>query len=469
MWRSTERGHPAARALGTVLVASFVLTVASFLASIAVLSAKARGIGVAAETVASSASPAIDHLSRMRTALRHAEVLLDDYTDRLAAGEPPRVYAQRDIETQLAALTADWNEYTTLPSYPGEPGLWPAVIPSLAAIQQSAAAVLARLGTGDGRGAAAILDAETKPAVDGLDQKLDAVVSYKVVQGATLARRIMVIRQSVRRLSMILGLLCATLGGIAAVAAVSVVRQYARLMELRVSELEHFAGRVAHDIRSPLTSAALALDLAQRNPALDDKVRTTLARGTRTLERIGQIVDGLLVFARAGATPATGAIADVPRGVKDVLEDLSPSADEKGIELTAGRLDVHQVASSPGVLISILSNLVGNAIKYMGESPVRRIEIRARPAREMAHIEVQDSGPGIPEDMRMKVFEPYVRAAQSSVPGLGLGLATVRRLVEAHGGTVGVESSVGQGSLFWVELPLVTPRERTGPSSTAPR
>jgi signal transduction histidine kinase len=72
----------------------------------------------------------------------------------------------------------------------------------------------------------------------------------------------------------------------------------------------------------------------------------------------------------------------------------------------------------------------------------------------MARLEVQDSGPGIPDEMRMKIFDPYVRAAQSGIPGLGLGLATVRRLAEAHGGAVGVDSRPGQGSLFWIELPL---------------
>jgi len=233
-----------------------------------------------------------------------------------------------------------------------------------------------------------------------------------------------------------------------------VVQQYSKLMELRVSELEHFAGRVAHDIRSPLTSAALALDLAQRNARLEPKVQATLARGARTLERIGQIVDGLLVFARAGATPVSGVVADVGQAVADVMEELSPSAAEKSIDLTAGRIDVGAVACSPGVLNSILSNLVGNAIKYMGEAPVRRIGLAARPVREMARLEVQDSGPGIPEEMRVKIFDPYVRAAQSGIPGLGLGLATVRRLAEAHGGSAGVESRPGHGSLFWVELPL---------------
>jgi signal transduction histidine kinase len=331
------------------------------------------------------------------------------------------------------------------------------VVPSIRAVEASVADVLTRLRAGDGQAAVVALEREAKPAMDGLDHRLDAVVSYKALQEAALARRIVAIRQSGSRLSILLGALCAALGGFAALAAVLVVRQYSKLMELRVSELEHFAGRVAHDIRSPLTSAALALDLAQRSGHLEPKVQNSLARGARTLERIGQIVDGLLVFARAGATPVSGAASDVRQAVADVLEELSPSAAEKSIDLAAGRIDVPEVACSPGVLSSILSNLVGNAIKYMGDAPVRRIELRARLVREMARLEVQDSGPGIPQEMRLKIFDPYVRGAQSAIPGLGLGLATVRRLAEAHGGAVGVDSSLGQGSLFWVELPLAAP------------
>jgi signal transduction histidine kinase len=100
-----------------------------------------------------------------------------------------------------------------------------------------------------------------------------------------------------------------------------------------------------------------------------------------------------------------------------------------------------------------VSNLVGNAIKYMGDAPTKRVLIRARDERQMVRIEVEDTGPGVPEEFRERIFDPFVRAAAVSTPGLGLGLATVRRLAEAHGGAVGLESGVGKGSRFWVVLP----------------
>jgi signal transduction histidine kinase len=116
------------------------------------------------------------------------------------------------------------------------------------------------------------------------------------------------------------------------------------------------------------------------------------------------------------------------------------------------------IACSAGVLTSLVSNLVGNAIKYMGDAPLRRVVVHARDVGSRVRIEVDDTGPGVPLELRDRIFEPYVRATESSVPGLGLGLATVRRLVDAHGGRLGM-SSGATGSSFWFELPREAPQE----------
>jgi len=105
------------------------------------------------------------------------------------------------------------------------------------------------------------------------------------------------------------------------------------------------------------------------------------------------------------------------------------------------------------VVEGVLSNLIGNAIKYIGEGPDKRVRVRARPEDGTVRVEVVDTGPGVPFALRERVFDPYVRASSSSIPGLGLGLATVRRLVETHGGRVGVDAAPGGGSRFWIELP----------------
>jgi signal transduction histidine kinase len=120
------------------------------------------------------------------------------------------------------------------------------------------------------------------------------------------------------------------------------------------------------------------------------------------------------------------------------------------------------VACSPGVLVSVVTNLLGNAVKYMGDAPIKRVTVRSTIARTVARVEVSDTGPGVPRELRERIFDPYVRATNPSIPGMGLGLATVRRLIESHGGSVGMEPNGGiGGSVFWFELPLFS-EDRAG-------
>ena len=114
-------------------------------------------------------------------------------------------------------------------------------------------------------------------------------------------------------------------------------------------------------------------------------------------------------------------------------------------------------ACNRGVLTSVVSNLMRNAEKYMSDSPVRRITLRVAESGPLVRVEVEDTGPGVAPEIREAIFEPYVRADGATQPGLGLGLATVKRLCVAHGGEVGVRSTLGQGSTFWFTLPRVQP------------
>ena len=114
-------------------------------------------------------------------------------------------------------------------------------------------------------------------------------------------------------------------------------------------------------------------------------------------------------------------------------------------------------ACSPGILGSLVSNLVHNAIKYLGDRSERRITVRVLERGAMVRFEVEDTGPGLPPDLERTVFDAYVRARGTLLPGFGLGLATVKKAAEAHGGRVGVRSVVGRGCLFWFELPLAAP------------
>jgi len=95
----------------------------------------------------------------------------------------------------------------------------------------------------------------------------------------------------------------------------------------------------------------------------------------------------------------------------------------------------------------------------MGQSPRRQVQVRIMTRYDRIRFEVEDTGPGLPPELLAQAFDPYVRGARTAEPGLGLGLATVRRLVDGHDGRYGVSSRVGEGALFWFELPAehVTP------------
>jgi signal transduction histidine kinase len=247
--------------------------------------------------------------------------------------------------------------------------------------------------------------------------------------------------------------------------AVSSSRRHARLVderkrdaERRAEELELFAGRVAHDIRNPVTAAALQVGLLRRSDGYDDKTARRLEALDGSVRRINGIIDDLLAFARAGGAADLRATSDVTSVVTDVLGDFDAEAQAGNIELVVGRADAALVACPEGQLASMLGNLVRNAMKYIGDRPERRVSIEVTALRgDVVRIEVADTGPGIPEDRRDTIFEPFVRIGDQRVPGIGLGLATVKRLVQAYGGRVGIEPRAGGGSRFWLELPTVQP------------
>jgi signal transduction histidine kinase len=134
---------------------------------------------------------------------------------------------------------------------------------------------------------------------------------------------------------------------------------------------------------------------------------------------------------------------------------LAPELERAGIELKIEPLAAVFVACSAGVYMSLLGNLVRNAIKYMGNSgPERRITVRVTQRANTVRTEVLDTGPGIPSELHPSLFEPYFRGATRGEAGLGLGLATVRKLALGHGGAVGLASELGHGSAFWFDLPL---------------
>src|SRR5262249_41145284 len=144
--------------------------------------------------------------------------------------------------------------------------------------------------------------------------------------------------------------------------------------------------------------------------------------------------------------------------------ETQPAAAAAGAELRLEPFEeTRPVACERGILASVASNLIRNAIKFMGEKEERRVVVRVEGDDKAVRVEVADTGPGLLPGTEELIFQPYSRVGNRPGNGLGLGLATVKRLVEAHGGRVGVHSVPSVGATFWFELPT-QPARAYGPS-----
>jgi signal transduction histidine kinase len=163
-------------------------------------------------------------------------------------------------------------------------------------------------------------------------------------------------------------------------------------------------------------------------------------------------ISGLMDFAVLGGTLHPVRL-DLHTVVADVLQDLSMRRGRA--EVVVG--DLPKVWADDVQIRAVVQNLVANALKYAGHVDHPRIRIDALVAHGRARITVSDNGPGVPVDQREEIFELLVRgsdAVRSDVDGLGIGLATCRRILAAHQGALGVEESAEGGAEFWFELPV---------------
>jgi len=416
-------------------------------------------VAVRSGDIITNAMPSIQTLSNARGDLRQLENDVERYA---AAPADARGELRTRIEATRQTIGANLASYSVLPFFPEERPLYAYARTDLDVLDQRLASSWA---APDEHHMASL-----HAAIDNFDQSIQRMITFDATQGQRLGREIQDIRARTRATAVLLDALSVILALFATGLAVRQLRRAARAeqadrlaREQRETELvsqnealAQFAGRVAHDILSPLSTTSLALDLARECCAHDTRALRVTERGSAAVRRVYTLVDGLLAFSRAGGRPEPGATTELAPVVTDVVGELRTQASQQAIELVVGEVPGGVVGCSEGVLTSLLSNLVRNAIKYMGDAKTRRIELRICDLQTRWRFEVEDTGPGIPEVQRSRIFEPYVQLDRSA-SGIGLGLATVERLVHAHRGSVGVISPAGghAGSMFWFELPKV--------------
>jgi PAS domain S-box-containing protein len=228
----------------------------------------------------------------------------------------------------------------------------------------------------------------------------------------------------------------------------------ARTEELRrtVEELEAFSYTVSHDLRAPLRAIqGYASIIAKRvDGSLGEETQRLVERIGLSATRMDALIQDLLAFGRL----SRGDYRMYPLEVEPVVDHIL--AQYPGFEqaAVAVRRPLGRVIGQDSLLTQVLSNLLGNALKFVPKGRTPRIELRVERRERRARIVVADNGMGLTAEERARLFRPFTRLHSSQeYEGTGIGLAIVKKAAERMGGAVGVESEPGVGSRFWVELP----------------
>ena len=229
-----------------------------------------------------------------------------------------------------------------------------------------------------------------------------------------------------------------------------------------------FTADASHDLRTPLAILLSHCELALSRPRSPEEYQVAIGTCLSAAGRMKSLVDGLLLLARsdAGASEHQRSSVDLQELTAETTELFRPYAAEHGVELQ----QVGQRATCSAdrqALSQVIANLLDNAIVYSGQGGV--VTLRTSCTSESVCLQVQDTGPGIPENAIPRIFDRFFRVddarmrrdESSGYSGSGLGLSICKSIVEAHGGTLNVRSELTKGSLFEVRLPI-TPHQTEG-------
>lgn len=216
-----------------------------------------------------------------------------------------------------------------------------------------------------------------------------------------------------------------------------------------------FTANAAHELRTPLSLMQVQLDLynSTRHPDNDADTLQTIKMVTEQNGRLSKMVKTLLDMSELQTVGQDDKIM-VDALVDEVLADLDPLAQEKNIKLTGKCKNITMVGSDI-LIYRLVYNLVENAIKYNHSGG--QVTVTAYRKEKHVYLSVEDTGNGIPEELRERVFEPFFRVDKSrsrELGGVGLGLALVREIVRVHDGSIAVRSNPSGGTVFDVILPL---------------
>jgi len=237
----------------------------------------------------------------------------------------------------------------------------------------------------------------------------------------------------------------------------------------RLVSVGEMAAGVAHELNNPLTAVLGFSQLAMRQ-ATDDTLKRDLESIADEAERAGRIVDNLLTFARASDANAVSQILNITESLQKILDLRDYECRVNNVEVvTYFDADTPLTLADTHRMEQVFMNLIGNSIHAIGEKPGHgTLTVGVVHDKSRIRVSITDDGPGISQANLRKVFDPFFTTKPVG-KGTGLGLSICKGIVEDHGGAIRVESALGRGATFVVEIPIVdVPEEKKILSPTAP-
>jgi signal transduction histidine kinase len=220
-------------------------------------------------------------------------------------------------------------------------------------------------------------------------------------------------------------------------------------------ELEAFSYSVSHDLRAPVRAMqgfarVLVEDYGEK---LDDAARDYLDRIVSGACRMDNLIQDLLVYSRLGHTELSLGPISLKQLIHEIVRQITPDIEVRKAEVFISD-DLPEVVANKMALGQALENLITNGMKFMPDGVTPKVRIEAQTIGRLVRLWIIDNGIGIPEEHHSRIFRVFERLhTAETYPGTGIGLAIVRKGIERMNGRVGLESSPGQGSRFWIELP----------------
>jgi PAS domain S-box-containing protein len=225
------------------------------------------------------------------------------------------------------------------------------------------------------------------------------------------------------------------------------------------AELEQFAYVASHDLREPLRMISNFLGILEQQygSRLDERGNRFVAHAIGAAQRMQELIHDLLEYSRVGAEQAMPESTPARAAVDAALLNLSQAMADAKAEVAVGELP--QLYFRTAQLVQVFQNLIGNAIKFRGDAPPR-IAISATRRGGSWVISVSDNGIGIDPQHHQRIFAMFQRLhGRERYPGMGIGLSLCKKIVESHGGEIGVEPNAGGGSRFWFSVPDGAPTD----------